>query len=285
MDVQIRDAIAARLAEAVAAMPPPERGPQGIQGERGVAGLSITGDRGPAGADGRNGKDADEAAIEERVSARLQNVLREAVARIPIPKDGQDGAPGAVGPTGARGETGAMGVLPIAHAWKPNMVCYAGDAVTHCGALWQAVEDTGRAPADGVEAWICLATAGRDAPALNFRGAYKPDGIYANFDVVMCGGSSFVSQRDEPGDCPGDGWALLAGTGRRGTRGVPGAKGERGDVGPAGRDAPPALPGPLIVGWKFVSDYAVVPVLDDDRVGAALDLRPLFERFNSERSG
>jgi hypothetical protein len=232
-----------RLAARVAALPPPERGPQGERGEQGAVGLK--GDPGERGYPG------------------------EAIV-------------GPAGPRGERGLRGEPGVFPMATAWTPDQVAYKGDVIAHRGACWQCLEDTGREPS-GDGPWLCLATAGRNAPSLNFRGAFRPDGIYANFDVVMCGGSSFVSQRDEPGDCPGDGWALLAGTGKRGTRGLPGVKGERGETGPAGV---PGASAPTIAAWEVDSvNYVVTPLMSDGTVGPPLALRGLFEQFNSERRG
>lgn len=82
--------------------------PPGERGERGPAGESIKGEKGEAGKDGAPGKDAvvDMAALAEMV--------RAAVAALPVPKDGaagKDGAPGAKGETGVslKGEPGAKG--------------------------------------------------------------------------------------------------------------------------------------------------------------------------------
>jgi hypothetical protein len=246
MHDSVREYIGEQVARAVKALPLPERGPPGPQGERGMSGAP-----GPKGDPGESGPRG------------------EAVH----------------GPRGERGERGPQGdpgVMPIATTWQQDRVCYSGDVVVHKGSTWQALEDTGREPGNGP--WVCLAVAGRDAPVFHFRGAHRSGEIYASHDVVMVGGSSFVATCADPGHCPGDGWVLLAGVGKRGTSGAKGAPGERGEIGPAGRDASPALPGPLIVGWKVIPEkYLAIPMLDDDRVGAALDLRPLFEQFNSER--
>jgi hypothetical protein len=198
--------VQARLAEAIASLPPPEPGPPGERGIRGAAGpKGDPGDRGPPG---------------------------EAI----------------VGPTGSRGERGPQGepgVFPIATVWRVNQVYYTGDVVAHRGACWQCLEDTGREPGDGP--WLCLASAGRDAPMLNFRGAHRAGEDYAPYDVAVTGGSSFVAIRADPGDCPGPGWVLLAGTGKRGIAGPAGTRGERGETGPAGRDGAPGVPAPTIV--------------------------------------
>jgi hypothetical protein len=105
-------------------------------------------------------------------------------------------------------------------------------------------------------------------------------------DVAVTGGSSFVALCADPGNCPGDGWALLAGVGKRGVSGQDGAKGERGETGPAGRDGAPGALAPIIVEWRLVEGtYTVIPILADQSAGAPLDLRPLFERFNAEQRG
>jgi hypothetical protein len=176
-------------------------------------------------------------------------------------------------------------VFPIATAWQPDQVAYAGDVVTHKGATWQCLQDTGREPG-GDGPWIQLAAAGKDARSLTFRGAYRPGEVYAPQDVVMVGGSSFVAARVNPGECPGDGWCLLAGVGKKGNAGQPGVKGERGEIGPAGRDGAPGAPAPIITEWRFIpNSYVIVPILADQSAGAPLDLRPLFERFNEEQRG
>jgi hypothetical protein len=117
---------------------------------------------------------------------------------------GERGPPGEAihGPPGPRGERGIMGEpgrFPTVKAWQPDDVYYAGDVVSHRGATWQATQDTGKEPGNGP--WLCLATAGRDAPVFNFCGAYRTGEDYASHDVVMIGGSSFVATRANPGDC------------------------------------------------------------------------------------
>jgi hypothetical protein len=70
---------------------------------------------------------------------------------------------------------------------------------------------------------------GKGAPgALNIRGTYDSLTTYSYLDVVALNGGSFIALRDRPGDCPGDGWQLLASAGKRGERGVRGPQGPRG---------------------------------------------------------
>jgi hypothetical protein len=174
--------------------------------------------------------------------------------------------------------------MPIARTWQQDTVYYVGDILTRRGSLWQAVTDTGQEPEVGAKNWICLAVAGKDARSLNFRGAHRSGEIYAPHDVVMVGGSSFVATCADPGHCPGDGWVLISGVGKRGTAGAKGDRGDRGEIGPAGRDGAPGAPAPIITSWQRVpGTYTVIPILADDSAGAPLDLRPLFEQFNSER--
>ena len=52
----------------------------------------------------------------------------------------------------------------------------------------------------------------------------------------MLNGASFFAKRDNPGQCPGDGWQLMAMQGKQGKpgdRGQTGPKGDRGLAGPA----------------------------------------------------
>jgi hypothetical protein len=215
----------------------------------------------------------------------VRSGVREKIGHVRGPQ-GPQGEPGASiagppGPQGERGAKGDVGALPIATAWQPATVYYTGDVVAHGGSLWQAKIDNEREPSDDAKAWVCLAAAGKDARSLIFRGAYRLSERYARSDVVMLGGSSFIARQDDPGECPNEHWALLAGVGRRGARGPQGERGRDGAKGERGSDAAPS---PLIVEWKFVPDtYTVIAVMDDGRVSAPLDLRAVFEKYNSER--
>jgi hypothetical protein len=75
---------------------------------------------------------------------------------------------------------------------------------------------------------------GKRAPgSFNLKGTFIPDALYLANDIVALNGSSFVALKDRPGDCPGDGWQLLASAGKRGERGARGPQGQRGDAGAA----------------------------------------------------
>jgi hypothetical protein len=62
-------------------------------------------------------------------------------------------------------------------------------------------------------------------------GTYISDATYNYLDIVAMNGSSFVALKDRPGDCPGDGWQLLASAGRRGPKGERGLQGRTGAIG------------------------------------------------------
>jgi hypothetical protein len=235
-----------------------EQGPQGergFPGERGEIGpQGERGDPGERGLDGAAGQDG-----------------RDGVDGAPG-RDGIDGAPGRDGAPGERGPEGPMGKLGLCRAWDDG-VHYEGDVVAHEGATWQAIRDTGRAPPQ--EDWRCLAERGhdgrdgQDGRGFTVRGTYDAEATYAQLDVVMVGGSSFVARYNDPGPCPGDGWQLHA---SRGSRGAPGEKGERGDKGERGERG---QPGPAVVALT-VSDDAVLTLTMEDGQEFTADLYPLL---------
>ena len=74
-------------------------------------------------------------------------------------------------------------------------------------ATYQARCDTVHEPPH--DDWACLATAGRDGVdgrSMRVRGTYRAGEVYAALDVVALNGCSFIARRDDPGECPGDGW-------------------------------------------------------------------------------
>lgn len=75
---------------------------------------------------------------------------------------------------------------------------------------------------------------GADGSTPTIRGAWKPATAYEALDVVMCGGSSFIALHDDPGACPGEGWQIMARSGKAGPPGPTGPMGERGWPGPPG---------------------------------------------------
>jgi hypothetical protein len=175
------------------------------------------------------------------------------------------------GIAGPPGPQGPAGLFPVAKAWQPDTVHYKGDVVTHTGATWQAVRDSGQQPP--ARDWLCLAAPAR---SLKSRGIYDPDANYFELDTVLCSRGVWIARKDDPGSCPGNGWQLLV---RDGRAGAPGAQGQRGERGPKGEDGK-AL---TIIDWRLdCTAYEATPVMSDGSYGAVLKLRGLFEQFFRE---
>ena len=117
-------------------------------------------------------------------------------------------------------------------------------------------------------------------PGLKICGTYNSATSYERHDVVARNGSSFVAIKDNPGECPGPNWQLLASKGSRGDRGVQGLPGVPGQQGESGKVAS------LISEWQVdLKAYTITPVLTDGRTGPPLQLRDLFQQFlNDVRS-
>jgi len=199
------------------AIPKPKDGEPGRDGAAGADGKDgADGQRGVDGADGKDGIDGAPG--------------RDGTDGI----DGKDGRDGNDGAPGERGLPGAPGRLPIVRAWT-DTIHYEGAVVSHAGASYQAVRDTGRQPPH--EDWICIAAAGRDGNdgrSPTVRDTYSAEvDDYRELNIVALGGAAFIARRDNPGVCPGDGWQLIAMQGKRGNAGERGLKGERGPAGPA----------------------------------------------------
>jgi hypothetical protein len=181
---------------------------------------------------------------------------------------------------GAKGEQGDPGCLPMVQPYIPGKIYYRGDAVADSTGTFQAKRDTAKAPSLESEEWACIARSGEDgndgAPAREFQvcGSYDPKRSYRKLSLVTWNGSTFVARRDDPGDCPGDGWQLLASRGKAGNKGLPGPRGEKGERGE---------PGASIVSWHIDHErYRVTPFAADGRAGPTLDLRELFEQYHNE---
>jgi hypothetical protein len=97
---------------------------------------------------------------------------------------------------------------------------------------------------------------------------------YRAFDIVALNGGCFIARRDDPGDCPGEGWQLMSTPGKRGQQGPRGERGPAGLTGPAG----PAIKNGQI-DWER---YQATPLMSDGSEGPTLELRPLFEQFLME---
>jgi hypothetical protein len=171
----------------------------------------------------------------------------------------------------------AAGTLPPVKAWRSGMVVYAGELASSGGQLYQARTDTGLEPGDP-EAWICVARAGKDAAEVTPRGEWSASGSYGLLSLVTYQDGSYLATCDNPGR-PGDresGWQPVAAKGAKGDPGPRGPRGNRGDRGAADARV-------TIVAWSLdVENYRACPALNNGEVGAILDLRPLFEQFQSE---
>ena len=109
------------------------------------------------------------------------------------------------------------------------------------------------------------------------RGVYRSGERYQVLDIVSKNGGSFIARRDDPGECPGDGWTNLSLPGKRGAEGPVGPKGDKGDQGARGDAAP------TILEWVLDYDnYRAIPVMSDGSPALVLELRGLFERFFDE---
>ena len=137
-------------------------------------------------------------------------------------------------------------------------------------AIEKKIESLVRALAEQSGALSVLRNLG-PPPGIRFRGSYDPNAEYFVHDIVAKNGSSFVALRDRPGGCPNEHWRLLAGKGDRGQVGPPGPRGMTG-----GRGEPaPAIKAWLVNKAKFTAS----PILTDGSVGAALELKGLFQEF------
>jgi hypothetical protein len=157
-------------------------------------------------------------------------------------------------------------------------VNYQADLVTHDGSTYQARRDTVHTPPH--KDWVCIAAAGRDASVPSVRGTWKEDQNYQFLDIVALNGSSFIAKCDIPGQCPGDGWQLIASAGKPGKPGPRGEQGHKGDPGlhgPSGRDAP------VFASWRINrSTYTITPILSNGEEAEPFCVRSLFEQYNEE---
>lgn len=167
---------------------------------------------------------------------------------------------------GPAGPPGPPGKLTGIKAWAPG-VHYEGEPVTHDGSTWCALRDTAEPPPH--DDWLLIAERGRDSPKGEVRGAYDAAQDYRQFDLVCWHGSEWRAKVDNPGELPGDGWALAA---QRGSRGKDGERGLQG---------PPGSAAAAIVRWQ-IDEFRAVPVMSDGSTGPPLDLRALFEQYHSE---
>ncbi|MCP3475139.1 collagen-like protein [Bradyrhizobium sp. CCGUVB1N3] len=99
---------------------------------------------------------------------------------------------------------------------------------------------------------------------------------YDALNIVALNGSSFIARWNDPGECPGDGWQLIASCGRAGK---PGPKGERGEQGPRG------LPGPSLVRGEIDRKTYTMKLIMSDGSEVQLHCRGFFEQYHEESDG
>ncbi|MEY9182350.1 hypothetical protein [Bradyrhizobium sp. USDA 313] len=159
---------------------------------------------------------------------------------------------------------------PRIKPFEENAIHYEGQLVVYEGATYQALRDTGKAPSEESD-WICVAAGGLDGRSPRVRGTYAAGERYSQLDIVALNGSSFIASRSNPGQCPGDGWQLIASQGKRGPQGSRGERGERGSS------------GATIASWRIEpADYTATPVMTDGTEGPPLELRRLFDQFHQD---
>lgn len=206
------------------------------------------------------------------------DAVRGAIPTVPEPKDWSGDIEAAV--SGLRDDVHRVrgevterlarhpGVFPVLLAWV-DAVHYAGDVVTHGGSMWQARRDTGREPPhDDWECIVAKGDRGEPGPSIIHRGTWSPDvDDYRTLDVAVVGGSSFLAVCDDPGQCPGDGWRLLA------SRGATGKPGVKGDQGRPGKDAHALVA-------ADVDDEGKVRLTSADGSTVELDLYPALSKVS-----
>jgi hypothetical protein len=107
--------------------------------------------------------------------------------------------------------------------------------------------------------------------SLAVAGTYDPTVRYRALDVVALNGASFAARVDDPKQCPGDDWQLVATQGKKGPPGSPGEPGRH------GRDAA------AIKSWQIDhANFVVTPLMNDGTAGPPLYLRELFQHFLDE---
>ena len=227
------------------------QGPQGERGEKGERGQD-----GPQGPQGERGQDGSQGPQGERGYL------------------GERGEPGLQGPRGERGEKGDPGLLPMVRMWVEDEISYMGTVVSCDGGTWQAQKDTAQKPPH--RDWLLLAAAGRNASTPIVRGTFDPAETYDALNIVAFNGSSFIARWNDPGECPGDGWQLIASCGRAGK---PGPKGDRGEPGPRGN------PGNSIIRGEIDRKTYTLKLIASDGGEIAIPCRSMFEQYHEESDG
>jgi integrin beta 3 len=177
---------------------PGQRGEKGDTGERGLPGeAGAKGDTGERGERGADGKSVDPAEVERQISdamgrmvgqwaldfeRRAQDLFRQAIEKMPKPKDGRDAF--------------ELEDLSLEHDGDGNVTL-----------IFKRGENEKR-----LELRV---------PRFKDKGVYLPAETYRCGDGVTFGGSFWIAQMDSPADKPGtgDGWRLAVKRGRDGRDG------------------------------------------------------------------
>jgi hypothetical protein len=172
------------------------------------------------------------------------------------------------GARGERGERGLPGFLPLVKIWRQDEITREGECVTYGGECFQAMRDLKSVP--GGEGWQRIAAAGTPGRDMVIRGTYDESESYHARDLVACNGGSFIARKDNPGECPGPDWQLVASPGKKGEKGLPGEQGLKGERGEAG-----------VSFAGFDIDRANFRIVAKMSNGSEhmLDMRGLFEEF------
>ena len=231
----VKEMVGAEVRDAVAALPVPQDGrdgvdgipgPQGEPGARGEPGIAgKDGSDGLAGQDGRDGAALAGAFVDRNgfLILTLSDGTTRDLGQI-VGKDGTDGAPGKDGAPGRDGRDGQDGVgfddLEFAYDGERTATFrfVKGDRVKEVPVRMPVVLD---------------------------RGVFKEGTAYEKGDSVTWAGSSWIAQADTK-EKPGDGataWRLSCKKGRDGKDGEPGTKGDTGKEGRPGRDLTDLMPG------------------------------------------
>jgi hypothetical protein len=204
--------------------------------------------------------------------AVAQRALEEvrALARIPGP-EGKQGPEGKRGPAGESGPEGPMGLT--GHEGKRGDTGPPGQdglGFDNIESIDSGSEYGFRFVQDGQVVKQMTWHRPKDGRGFDItRGTYKSGQEYRALDVVALNGASFAAKRDNPGECPGDGWQLVASQGKRGDKGERGERGERGLRGE---------PGPAVKEMS-VSDDGMLTLTNADGSKVSLDLYPLLARL------
>jgi hypothetical protein len=92
-------------------------------------------------------------------------------------------------------------------------------------------------------------------------------------NIVAFNGSSFIARWNDPGECPGDGWQLIASCGKAGKPGPIGPRGDRGERGASGVS---------VVRSEVDGNAYTIKLILSDGTDLAIPCRAMFERYHEE---